>query len=276
MLTGCGGGDEVDPVGAGDGRQESGSVDQAARDQGEQTTEKKTAEKQLADAPVGSAPEETLGPPAEVASDLDLGTSADDLMLDEGDVESSVDDRDLPPVAGDAPPAAAGAPAATPARPAPRVLGIREFNEQYKDESPKRQWKAKVLSDNRRVPHGSFVEFYPGGQKFTEGEYTDGRRHGRWLFHHPSGKVGKEGEYKESTKTVSPMASGSYTGLTVRSCGRRIIEMANTTAAGPYTPRTASRLGDKWNLRMVPGTVSGSRGTTRGRSNRRRSSRTAA
>jgi antitoxin component YwqK of YwqJK toxin-antitoxin module len=79
-----------------------------------------------------------------------------------------------------------------------KLLEVRPFKELYEDRSLKKEWSAKVYSDETRINHGPYVEYHPGGVvKFCEGKYDDGRRDGEWVFQHVTGKTAKRGKYNQ-------------------------------------------------------------------------------
>jgi antitoxin component YwqK of YwqJK toxin-antitoxin module len=52
-------------------------------------------------------------------------------------------------------------------------------------------------SDNHFVADGFYREFYPNGQKFAEGQYTNGRQDGEWTYWYDNGKVNRKAKYKD-------------------------------------------------------------------------------
>ena len=98
-------------------------------------------------------------------------------------------------------PAAAAADSAPPetqqVAPPRLVQVVPEAKILYSDRTCKIVYDCKLFSDNSRVYHGNYVEFYRNGKEFCRGTYRDGRRHGKWAFLLPDGAVAKEGEYAD-------------------------------------------------------------------------------
>jgi antitoxin component YwqK of YwqJK toxin-antitoxin module len=114
--------------------------------------------------------------------------SDDDLFRDQPVAEPSTE----PPPAG---------PDTTGVTAARLVRVIRDAKILYEDRKRKIVYDCKLYSDDSRVFHGSFVEFYRNGKQFCSGQYRDGRRHGKWTFLRPDGSVAKEGEYVDDRPT---------------------------------------------------------------------------
>lgn len=125
---------------------------------------------------------------AEAPAGNDPGASADDLIIDETSRESSAHVTETP--------------AGTGAIAAPKFVRIQRIRVVSEDRTKtKRQFEAKIFSDDSHVPHGGYVEFYNDGKEFCRGEYRDGRRHGEWTFLYPSGKTAKQGTYADDKPT---------------------------------------------------------------------------
>jgi len=80
--------------------------------------------------------------------------------------------------------------------PPPKYLGVRELRHDYDDGQPQIVRQAKVFSDDSTVNHGSYVEYYPGGQKLREGRFDEGKKEGPWSNYFEDGKKAKLGTYK--------------------------------------------------------------------------------
>jgi antitoxin component YwqK of YwqJK toxin-antitoxin module len=52
-------------------------------------------------------------------------------------------------------------------------------------------------SDDRFVADGFYREFYPGGEKFIEGQYKNGHPEGTWTYYHENGQVQRTVNYKK-------------------------------------------------------------------------------
>src|SRR6218665_332316 len=51
---------------------------------------------------------------------------------------------------------------------------------------------------------GPWVEYHPGGQIKSKGEYLNGKRIGDWVFYYPNGKVEQKGKYDKKGKAQGP------------------------------------------------------------------------
>ena len=80
---------------------------------------------------------------------------------------------------------------------AAKLVGERPYKLLYPDRTPKFVTRVKLFSDDSRVYHGPFVEYYRGGKEFCRGQYRDGRREGEWVFHHRDGSEAKKGTYTD-------------------------------------------------------------------------------
>jgi antitoxin component YwqK of YwqJK toxin-antitoxin module len=98
---------------------------------------------------------------------------------------------------------------------AARLMGERPYKLLYPDRNPKIVTQVKLYSDDSRVYHGPFAEYYRNGKVFCQGEYRDGKRHGPWVFQLPDGKVAKKGEY-DNDKPIGKWVLLYPNGLTMR------------------------------------------------------------
>ena len=76
-----------------------------------------------------------------------------------------------------------------------KFLKVKELTEKYADGQIKRRWRAKIYSNNARINHGDFLEFWPDGTEYGRGRYENGKRVGTWVFKHPNGQIAKELTY---------------------------------------------------------------------------------
>ena len=53
-----------------------------------------------------------------------------------------------------------------------------------------------ILSDDSFMNDGAYLEYYPDGQKFCEGQYEKGVMVGEWKYWHPSGQICKTIDFK--------------------------------------------------------------------------------
>jgi major membrane immunogen (membrane-anchored lipoprotein) len=54
-----------------------------------------------------------------------------------------------------------------------------------------------ILSDETFQNDGDYIEYYPDGQKFTEGKYVKGVMQGEWKYWHPNGQLCKTINFKD-------------------------------------------------------------------------------
>jgi antitoxin component YwqK of YwqJK toxin-antitoxin module len=54
-----------------------------------------------------------------------------------------------------------------------------------------------ILSDETFQNDGDYIEYYPDGQKFTEGKYVKGVMQGEWTYWHPNGQLCKKITFKD-------------------------------------------------------------------------------
>jgi antitoxin component YwqK of YwqJK toxin-antitoxin module len=83
-------------------------------------------------------------------------------------------------------------------RPEPIVVSNDVLIETYQgttQEKARRQ--INLLSDESAVSHGTSIEFYRNGQKFSEGRFDNGLRVGEWTFWFENGTKCKTVEFKD-------------------------------------------------------------------------------
>jgi antitoxin component YwqK of YwqJK toxin-antitoxin module len=54
-----------------------------------------------------------------------------------------------------------------------------------------------IMSDESFQNDGDYIEYYPDGQKFTEGKYVKGIMQGEWKYWHPNGQMCKTITFKD-------------------------------------------------------------------------------
>lgn len=80
----------------------------------------------------------------------------------------------------------------SPPPPPPRVVNKAGVLEKYPDGSTQVERETILLSDDQRINHGSYTEYYQNGQKFAQGTYDRGLYDGKWTFWHDNGQICKE------------------------------------------------------------------------------------
>lgn len=80
--------------------------------------------------------------------------------------------------------------------PPPVFVDVREATTKFDDGTPKVVCSVKYFSDGSTIRHGKYVEWYPNGKKFKEGQYEDGKKVGQWTVYFDDGKKAKSGTYK--------------------------------------------------------------------------------
>jgi antitoxin component YwqK of YwqJK toxin-antitoxin module len=84
-----------------------------------------------------------------------------------------------------------------PETPPPAALVEKRVDtEKYEDGSVRIERQIARYSDDHFVADGFYREFYPNGQKFTEGQYKDGLQDGTWTYWHDNGKEQRVVNYK--------------------------------------------------------------------------------
>jgi antitoxin component YwqK of YwqJK toxin-antitoxin module len=67
--------------------------------------------------------------------------------------------------------------------------------EKFEDGSVRVERELTRYSDNHREAEGFYREYYPGGQKFVEGQFRSGARQGEWTYWHPDGTTNRTVTY---------------------------------------------------------------------------------
>ena len=83
---------------------------------------------------------------------------------------------------------------------APPKVVERKFAppEMYRDSDQVRvEREIVVYSDNHFEADGDYREYYPDGQLFVEGSFSNGRQNGVWTYYHQNGKVNRKATYKD-------------------------------------------------------------------------------
>ncbi|TWU28542.1 toxin-antitoxin system YwqK family antitoxin [Bythopirellula polymerisocia] len=80
--------------------------------------------------------------------------------------------------------------------PPPSVVTHRKAQGKYEDGQFRMEREEALLSDDTVVSDGTYIEYYPDGQKFCEGKYENGVISGTWDYWHPNGQLSKSVEFK--------------------------------------------------------------------------------
>jgi antitoxin component YwqK of YwqJK toxin-antitoxin module len=81
--------------------------------------------------------------------------------------------------------------------PPPVVVTAGKLQDKYEDGALRLEREVRKMSDDSLVNHGTFVEYYPNGQKFAEGTYDSGIHDGTWSFWHDNGQLCKTVTFKK-------------------------------------------------------------------------------
>jgi uncharacterized protein len=73
----------------------------------------------------------------------------------------------------------------------------QKVEDKYEDGKIRSERTVSILSDDSHVNDGTYVEFYPDGQKFCEGKYVKGVMEGEWNYWHPKGQLCKTITFKD-------------------------------------------------------------------------------
>lgn len=80
--------------------------------------------------------------------------------------------------------------------PRPTVVEIVPRIERYDDGSVKIRGEVRVMSDDSRVNHGKYIEFYANGKTFKEGSYENGIQQKEWKYWYDNGQECKIVNYR--------------------------------------------------------------------------------
>jgi antitoxin component YwqK of YwqJK toxin-antitoxin module len=78
-----------------------------------------------------------------------------------------------------------------------REVRKQKVEDKYEDGKLRSERNVSILSDDTYVNDGPYVEYYPDGQKFAEGNYVAGVMEGEWNYWHPTGEVCKTITFKK-------------------------------------------------------------------------------
>jgi antitoxin component YwqK of YwqJK toxin-antitoxin module len=73
-----------------------------------------------------------------------------------------------------------------------------EIEETYEDGSPQIIKLYEIDGDERKLTKE--IGYYPNGQKRIEGEFEDGKRHGKWYYWYENGNMWSEGSFKNGRR----------------------------------------------------------------------------
>ncbi|QEG34311.1 toxin-antitoxin system YwqK family antitoxin [Bythopirellula goksoeyrii] len=73
--------------------------------------------------------------------------------------------------------------------PPPSVVTHRKAQGKYEDGQLRLEREEAIMSDDTVVSDGAYIEYYPDGQKFSEGQYKFGVITGEWSYWHPNGQL---------------------------------------------------------------------------------------
>lgn len=67
----------------------------------------------------------------------------------------------------------------------------QKVEDKYDNGKVRFERNVSILSDDTYVNDGPYIEYYPDGQKFCEGNYVQGVMEGEWNYWHPNGELCK-------------------------------------------------------------------------------------
>lgn len=67
----------------------------------------------------------------------------------------------------------------------------QKVEDKYENGQVRFERNVSILSDDTYVNDGQYIEYYPDGQKFCEGNYVKGVMEGEWTYWHPNGELCK-------------------------------------------------------------------------------------
>ena len=81
--------------------------------------------------------------------------------------------------------------------PPARVARRKTVKQNYDDDKPRSERNVAMLSDDRIVNDGKFVEYYRNGSKYVEGNYKMGVFEGAWQYWFENGQLCKKVSFKD-------------------------------------------------------------------------------
>jgi antitoxin component YwqK of YwqJK toxin-antitoxin module len=78
----------------------------------------------------------------------------------------------------------------------PSVVGRDSDVDRYADGKIRAERQKAKYSDDHYEADGYYREFYPGGKKFVEGQYRQGRREGDWTYWFDNGQINRMVSFK--------------------------------------------------------------------------------
>jgi antitoxin component YwqK of YwqJK toxin-antitoxin module len=73
----------------------------------------------------------------------------------------------------------------------------QKVEDKYDSGQIRSERNVSILSDDTYVNDGPYIEYYPDGQKFSEGNYVKGVMEGDWNYWHPNGEPCKTITFKK-------------------------------------------------------------------------------
>lgn len=80
--------------------------------------------------------------------------------------------------------------------PPAKVVKRQKIREVYQDKELRAEREIALLSNDRIVNDGTFVEYYHDGQKYSEGKFEMGIFEGDWQYWYPNGQLCKKVTFK--------------------------------------------------------------------------------
>jgi len=80
--------------------------------------------------------------------------------------------------------------------PPPSPVGRTKVQEKYADGAVRVEREVIKMSDDQIINDGQYTEYYPNGEKFSEGKYVKGAHDGAWSFWHDNGQLAKTVTFK--------------------------------------------------------------------------------
>ena len=81
--------------------------------------------------------------------------------------------------------------------PKPAVAKRQKVVQKYEDETNRVERQVAFLSDGSNMNDGLYTQYYRGGQKYMEGQYSEGVHTGQWHFWHSNGQICKSVAFKK-------------------------------------------------------------------------------
>lgn len=141
------------------------------------------------------------------------------------------------------------------AEPPPRESRHQKVDTKYDNGQIRFERNVAILSDDSFVNDGEYIEYYPDGQKFSQGQYEQGVMVGDWNYWHPNGQLCK------TIKFENGKPDGKYEVLRADGTLEAIQSFNNGIRDGEWISYYEDGKTPKVKIQIVDGKVTGQRVT---------------